>query len=167
VAFAAKRIGLISDTHGLLRPEALAALQGSDLILHAGDVGKPEILEALRNVAPVVAVRGNTDVGPYSSALRAAEVVETESALLYMLHDVSELDLDPAGAGFRAVISGHSHKPARSLRSGILYLNPGSAGPKRFSLPTTIARLDLGANPWKVDFVDVLARRLLMPQELG
>jgi len=165
VAFVARRIGLISDTHGLLRPEALHALQGSELILHAGDVGKPEILDALRAVAPVVAIRGNVDNGAWASALPATEAIETEFALIYMLHDVNALDLDPVAAGFQVIISGHSHKPARSQRAGVLYINPGSAGPKRFSLPTTIARLDLNATPWKVDFVDVLNRRLLTPQE--
>lgn len=166
VAFAARRIGLISDTHGLLRPEALNALQGSELILHAGDVGKPEILDALRAVAPVVAIRGNVDGDAWAAALPATEVIETERALIYMLHDVNALDLDPVAAGFQIVVSGHSHKPARSVRSGVLYINPGSAGPKRFSLPTTIARLDLGAAPWGVEFVDVLARRPLAVGEL-
>ena len=166
MAFAARRIGLISDTHGLLRSEALNALQGSELILHAGDVGKPEILDALRAVAPVVAIRGNVDGGAWVAALSATELVATESALIYMLHDVNALDLDPVAAGFQIVVSGHSHKPARSLRSGVLYVNPGSAGPKRFSLPTTIARLDLGASPWKVEFFDVLARRPFAVEEV-
>ncbi len=166
MAFAARHVGLISDTHGLLRPEALSALQGSELVLHAGDVGKPEILDALRHIAPVVAIRGNVDGGSWASALPTTEAVETESALIYMLHDVNALALDPAAAGFQIVLSGHSHKPARSLSTGVLYINPGSAGPKRFSLPTTIARLDLGASPWKVEFVDVLARRVLTPSEL-
>ena len=165
MAFAARLIGLISDTHGLLRPEALNALQGSELILHAGDVGKPEILEALRTIAPVVAIRGNVDTGAWASALPATEAIETERALIYMLHDVNALDLDPVAAGFQIVVSGHSHKPARSLRPGVLYINPGSAGPKRFNLPTTIARLDLGANPWKTDFFDILARRWFIPEK--
>jgi hypothetical protein len=166
VAFAARRIGLISDTHGLLRPEALSALQGSELILHAGDVGQPEILDALRAIAPVVAIRGNVDSGSWASALPATEAVETERAFIYMLHDVNALDLDPVAAGFHIVLSGHSHKPAHSLRAGVLYINPGSAGPKRFNLPTTIARLDLSASPWKVEFVDVLKRRLLAVREV-
>jgi putative phosphoesterase len=166
VAHTARKIGLISDTHGLLRPEALDALQGSELILHAGDVGKPEILDALRAIAPLVAIRGNVDAGSWASALPATEVVETDRALIYMLHDVNALDLDPVAAGFQIVLSGHSHKPARGLRSGVLYINPGSAGPKRFSLPTSIAQLDLGANPWKVDFVDILARRVLPSEEI-
>jgi len=158
---------LISDTHGLLSEEAVEALRGSELILHAGDVGKPEIIDALRVVAPVVAVRGNVDRDSWASALPATAVAEAESALIYVLHDVKELDLDPVAAGFGVVVSGHSHKPARSQRSGILYINPGSAGPKRFDLPTTVARLDLGASPWKIDFVDIVAGRLLSPAEIG
>jgi len=166
VASPPRRIGLISDTHGLLRDEAVEALRGSDLILHAGDVGKPEIIDALRTVAPVVAVRGNVDRGSWASALPITAVAETESALIYVLHDLKELDLDPVSAGFGVVVSGHSHKPARSQRSGTLYINPGSAGPKRFDLPTTIARLNLEASPWQVEFVDILRGRLLSPGEI-
>ncbi len=161
-----RRIGLISDTHGLLRDEALEALRGCDLILHAGDVGKPEIIAALKTVAPVVAVRGNVDSGPWASALPATAVAETETALIYILHDLKELDLDPVAAGFQIIVSGHSHKPARSERSGTLYINPGSAGPKRFDLPTTVARLDLGLTPWKIEFVDILSGRLLSPAKI-
>jgi len=166
VASPPRRIGLISDTHGLLRDEAVEALRSSDLILHAGDVGKPDIVAAWRTVAPVIAVRGNVDQDSWASALPATAVAETDSALIYILHDLKELDLDPVAAGFRVVVSGHSHKPARSEHSGILYINPGSAGPKRFNLPTTIARLDLAANPWKVDFVDILSGRSLSPAEI-
>lgn len=165
MALVARRIGLISDTHGLLRPEAIEALQGAELILHAGDVGQPEILSALRAIAPVVAIRGNVDGGAWASALPATEAIETESAFIYMLHDVKGLDLDPVAAGFQIVVSGHSHKPGRSLRSGVLYINPGSAGPERFSLPTTVARLDLGVNPWKVEFVNVLSGMLIPVKE--
>jgi putative phosphoesterase len=165
VANLPRRIGLISDTHGLLRDQAVEALRGSDLILHAGDVGKPEIIDALKVVAPVVAVRGNVDRGMWASALPMTAVAETRSVLIYVLHDLSELDLDPVAAGFQVVLSGHSHKPARSQRAGTLYINPGSAGPKRFHLPTTIARLDLAVNPWKLDFVDILGGRLLSPAE--
>lgn len=145
-------IGLISDTHGLLREEALRALEGSHLIIHAGDVGAPEILDALRTLAPLVAVRGNVDKGAWASALPTAAVAEAGPVLIYVLHDVNDLDLDPAAAGFRIVVSGHSHRPARDVRSGVLYLNPGSAGPRRFKLPVTIARLDLGTQPWKIEF---------------
>lgn len=162
-----RHIGLISDTHGLLRHEAVEALRGSDLIVHAGDVGKAEILDALKAVAPVVAVRGNVDQGSWASALPTTVIAETEAALIYILHDLKELDLDPVAAGFRVVVSGHSHKPARSEHSGTLYINPGSAGPKRFDLPTTVARLDLGANPWKIEFLDILGGRLLSPAEIG
>src|SRR5713226_2662985 len=147
-------IGLISDTHGLLREEALRALEGSDLIIHAGDVGKAEVIDALKTLAPVVAARGNIDKGAWASALPATAIVEAGPAILYVLHNIDELDLDPALAGFHVVVSGHSHKPSRAELSGVLYLNPGSAGPRRFRLPVTIARLDLGEMPWKVDFID-------------
>ena len=135
------RIGVISDTHGLVRPEALRALAGADLIVHAGDVGGPEVLEALRAVAPVVAVRGNNDRGRWAAALSAIEVVETDGRRLYVLHDLKELDLDPRAAGFAAVIAGHSHQPRIDRRDGVLYLNPGSAGPRRFRLPIAVAWL--------------------------
>ena len=154
---APKIIGLISDTHGLLRDQAIRALRGSDLIVHAGDVGKPEILEALKKLAPVVAVRGNVDNSNWAQALPATAVGEAGSIKIYVLHDLNELDLDPVAAGFQIVVSGHSHKPGRKEREGVLYINPGSAGPRRFRLPITIARLDLSAHPWKVEFVDLEA----------
>ena len=150
-----RAIGLISDTHGLLRPEAIAALRGSVLILHAGDVGKPEILDQLRAVAPVVAVRGNIDHGDWADRLPKTVLVETGTARIYVLHDVHELDPDPGVARFDVVVSGHSHKPGRTERGGILYLNPGSAGPRRFRLPVTVARLDLARSPWGVEFIDL------------
>lgn len=149
------RVGLISDTHGLLRARALHALQGSDLIIHAGDVGKPEIINALKAVAPVVVVRGNMDTGPWASAWPATAVAEAGPAVIYVLHDVHALDLDPAAAGFHIVVSGHSHRPSRREHSGVLYINPGSAGPRRFHLPVTVARLDLALPPWKVDFIEL------------
>jgi putative phosphoesterase len=152
-------IGLISDTHGLLRPEALRALGGSDLIIHAGDVGKPEILAALNLVAPVVAVRGNVDQDPWASALPLTASTAVRSAAIYVLHDLHQLDLDPAASGFRVVVSGHSHKPSRTERDGVLYLNPGSAGPRRFKLPVTVARLDLRESPWKVEFIELCKER--------
>ena len=151
-------VGLISDTHGLLRPEALRALEGSDLIIHAGDVGKPEILDDLRALAPVVAVRGNVDRGEWASALPLTAAAEAGPAVIYVLHDVQQLDLDPAAAGFHVVVSGHSHKPSRTERGGVLYINPGSAGPRRFKLPLTVARLDLRQFPWAVEFIDLAAR---------
>jgi hypothetical protein len=149
-------IGLISDTHSLLRQEALAALQGSDLIIHAGDVGNAKIIKQLRRVAPVVAVRGNIDKGAWASQLPMTAVVEAGSALIYVVHDIQQLDLDPVVAEFNVVISGHSHKPGRTERSGVIYVNPGSAGPRRFQLPITVARLSLVQSPWTVDFVDLL-----------
>ena len=149
-------IGLISDTHGLLRPQALRALEGSDLIIHAGDVGNPEILETLKTLAPVFAVRGNVDTEPWALALPETEVIETDSATIYVLHDVHALGLDPIAAGFHIIVSGHSHKPARTEHGGVLFLNPGSAGPRRFDLPVTIARLDLSQKPWSVAFIDLM-----------
>ena len=148
-------IGIISDTHGLMRPEALKALEGSELIIHAGDVGKAEILDALREIAPVVAIKGNIDRSPETAQLPATAVVEAGPAIIYVVHDVHELDLDPARAGFHIVVSGHSHQPGRSERAGVLYINPGSAGPRRFRLPVTVARLNLAASPWEVSFCDL------------
>ena len=150
-----KRIGLISDTHGLLREEALRALRGSELIVHAGDVGKAEILNALRNLAPVIAVRGNVDTTEWARVLPVAAVADAGAVQIYVLHDVKALDLNPAAAGFHVVVSGHSHKFGRSERSGVLYINPGSAGLRRFQLPITVARLDLGKAPWVLEFVDL------------
>jgi len=155
MANALKRIGLISDTHGLLREEAVEALRGSELIIHAGDVGKPEILEALKKIAPVVAVRGNVDSEPWAQALPETAVTEAGAATIYVLHDVNALDLNPAASGFQIVVSGHSHKPGKSERDGVLYINPGSAGPRRFQLPVTVAHLRLGGMPYKVEFVDL------------
>jgi len=150
------RIGLISDTHGLLREEALAALRGSELIVHAGDVGEPEILERLREVAPVVAVRGNVDTEAWARrSLPETAVAEAGDVKIYVLHDVHTLDLDPVAAGFQVLVSGHSHKFGRSEKAGVWYINPGSAGPRRFTLPITVARLDLGGGEWKLEFVDL------------
>src|ERR1700722_14080002 len=136
-------IGLISDTHGLIRPTALAALKGSNLIIHAGDIGKPEIVEQLRAVAPVIAVRGNIDKGAWASQFPLTAGAEACSVRIYVVHDLQQLNLDPAAAQFHIVVSGHSHKAGRSERGGVIYLNPGSAGPRRFQLPITVARLDL------------------------
>jgi putative phosphoesterase len=134
-------LGIISDTHGLMRPEAINALEGVKMIIHAGDIGTPDVLDALRAIAPVVAVRGNNDKGEWAHALPETEVVEVGDIALYVLHDVKALDLDPVAAGFQAVISGHSHQPAIANRQGVLFLNPGSAGPRRFKLPISVARL--------------------------
>ena len=136
---------MISDTHGLLREEAIAALSGSASIIHAGDVGDPAILSRLRDIAPAVAVRGNVDTQPWAAVLPMTRVVEAEAHSIYVLHDLARLDFDPRAAGISAVISGHSHKPRIEERDGVLYLNPGSAGPRRFDLPVTVARLTVVA----------------------
>ncbi len=149
-------VGVISDTHGLVRPGALGALAGSELIIHAGDVGGPEVLEALRRVAPVVAVRGNNDRGAWAEALPPFEAVEFNAAFVYVLHDLKELDIAPAAAGFRVVVSGHSHKPLAEERRGVLYLNPGSAGPRRFKLPVTVARLRLNGEGASAEIINLL-----------
>lgn len=150
-----KKIGVISDTHGLLRPEAVWALRGCERIAHAGDVGDPAILDALERLAPVAAVRGNVDRGAWADALPETEVVEVGSALLYVLHDLAQLDLDPAAAGFAAVISGHTHEPRSEVREGVLYLNPGSAGPRRFKLPVTVAMLTVSGDRVTAEIVEL------------
>jgi putative phosphoesterase len=134
-------IGVISDTHGLLRPQAVEALQGSALIIHAGDVGRPEILYELRTIAPVIAVRGNVDRDTWADSLPLSEVVEREGVRLYVLHILEDLDLDPPTAGFHAVITGHTHRSKIETKDGVLYFNPGSAGPRRFDLPVSVGRL--------------------------
>lgn len=151
------RVGVISDTHGLLRPEAVRALRGSDLILHAGDVGRAEVLEVLQTLAPVVAIRGNNDRGRWAEALPVTEIVEVDAATLYLVHDLAELDLDPAAARLAAVISGHSHRPSRSIRRGVLYLNPGSAGPRRFSLPVALATLTVRGSTLRSRLIELRA----------
>ena len=134
-------VGVISDTHGVLRPEAVAALHASEIIIHAGDVGDPRILERLNAIAPTRAVRGNVDTGGWAKALPATEVVEVGGLLIYVLHNLADLDVDPKAAGLAAVISGHTHRPHADVRDDVLYLNPGSAGPRRFTLPIAVARL--------------------------
>jgi putative phosphoesterase len=136
-----RRIGVVSDTHGLVRPGLLEVLSDAELIIHAGDIGGPKVLDALRAQAPVVAVRGNMDGGLWAQELPESEVVEIDRTLLYVLHDAGELDLDPAAAGFRVVICGHSHRPSKTRKNGVLFLNPGSAGPRRFRLPASAAML--------------------------
>lgn len=135
------KVGVISDTHGLLRPEAIKAMQGSDLILHAGDAGQPHVLEALREIAPVIAVRGNVDRGEWANNLPETSIAEVGASTIYMIHDLNHLDIDPAAAGFRVVVSGHTHQPRITERGGVLYLNPGSAGPRRFRNPVSAALL--------------------------
>jgi putative phosphoesterase len=134
-------VGVISDTHGLVRPEAVDALRGADMILHAGDVDNPQVIGALNGIAPVVAVRGNNDKGGWAERLPLWEVVEIGAVSIYMLHDLKEIGISLSGAGFRVVVSGHSHRPSVEERKGVLYVNPGSAGPRRFSLPVSVARL--------------------------
>jgi uncharacterized protein len=154
-----KTVGVISDTHGLLRPEAVAALQGADLIVHAGDIGAPEILEALGRIAPLKAIRGNIDIQPWAESLPATEVVEVAGVYLYVLHDLKTLDLNPGAAGFAAVISGHSHKALRAVRNGVLYFNPGSAGPGRFRLPITLGLLRINAGKIKPEIISLSGGR--------
>jgi uncharacterized protein len=134
-------IGVISDTHGLVRPEALAALCGSDCIIHAGDLGDPTIVKALAEIAPVTAIRGNTDRDAWAKTIPATNVLEVGGVSIYIFHNLNELDLKPEAAGFHVVVSGHTHKAKSEKRSGVLYFNPGSAGPRRFRLPVTIGRL--------------------------
>ena len=135
-------IGVISDTHGLVRPQAVEALAGVDMILHAGDIGDATVLDSLRDIAPVVAVRGNNDKGEWSNSLPDWEVVEVGPVSIYMLHNLNEIDISPVGT-FQVVISGHSHKPSIEEKRGVLYLNPGSAGPRRFTLPISVAHLKI------------------------
>jgi len=152
-----RTVGVISDTHGLVRPQALAALAGVDAIVHAGDVGGPDVLEELRRIAPVTAVRGNNDRAPWADALPETAVLDVGTARLYVLHDRRELAIDPVAEGVRAVISGHSHRPRIETRDGVLFVNPGSAGPRRFSLPIATARLRVegGAVTGEIVLLDV------------
>jgi putative phosphoesterase len=138
-----KIIGVIADTHGLIRQEALEALKESELIVHAGDIGNPQVIESLQKIAPVVAVRGNMDGGHWAESLPKYEIIQIAQSLLYVIHDLNELDLDPLAAGISAIICGHSHRPAMQLRNGVLLLNPGSAGPRRFELPVSVAMIYL------------------------
>ena len=138
-------VGVISDTHGLLRPQAVEALRGAELIVHAGDVGAPEVLEGLRAIAPVRAIRGNNDTDSWALGLPETDLVEVADVSIFVLHSLADLDLDPKAAGFRVVISGHSHRPEAIAKDGILYLNPGAAGPRRFSLPLSVARLSIAS----------------------
>lgn len=151
------KIGVISDTHGLLRPEAVDALAGSDLILHAGDIGRSEVLEGLETIAPVIAVRGNNDQDPWAASIPEHRTVAIEGASLYLLHILRDLPIDPTTAGIQVVISGHSHKPLVEERNGVLFLNPGSAGPRRFSLPITLAHLHLDGTTIQAQIVELCA----------
>jgi hypothetical protein len=149
-------VGVISDTHGLLRPEALLVLKGVDHILHAGDVGDPAILDVLRTIAPLTAIRGNIDVAGACIQLPATELIDLAGHSIYMLHNLRDLDLDPATAGISVVISGHTHQPRIDRRKGIVYFNPGSAGPRRFSLPVSLGMLDLGEDSLTPRIIEIL-----------
>ncbi len=151
-----KTIGVISDTHGLVRPEALAALRDCALILHAGDIGSLAALAALEDCGRVLAVRGNVDRGPWAAGLPETRIEEIEGTHVYLLHDLARLDLDPVAAGVQVVISGHSHQPSVANGGGVLYLNPGSAGPRRLHYPVTLARLRLGSGPPRAEIVRLL-----------
>jgi len=148
-------LGLISDTHNLLRPEAAAALAGVDQILHAGDIGEQSILEALNKIAPTTAIRGNTDTGPWSKQLPETDAIELAGMTLYLIHDLSRLDLKPEAAGIAGVIYGHSHQPKIEEINGVLYINPGSAGPRRFNLPITIGKLEIKKGKLKAEIIEL------------
>jgi uncharacterized protein len=150
-------IGVISDTHGLLRPEAIAALRGSDHIIHAGDVGDPAILERLRELAPITAVRGNVDVEAWARKIPETNVLAIQGVTIYVLHDLQALDLKPESAGFRAVIYGHSHMPRREFKQGVLYFNPGSAGPRRFHLPISVGKVFVARTKLRAEILELVA----------
>jgi uncharacterized protein len=149
------RVGLISDTHGLLRPEAVAFLRGSDFIVHAGDIGDAAILKELGAIAPVTAVRGNNDTADWAKKIRETETLQVGEVSIYVLHNLAELEIDPATEGHRVVVSGHSHRPAIKKRAGVLYVNPGSAGPRRFKLPIAVAQLDIEGVSVKARLVEL------------
>jgi hypothetical protein len=150
-------VGIISDTHGLLRPEAVRALQGCHHIIHAGDIGAPEIIPALNKIAPVTAIRGNIDTEPWAAKFPPTEVVELDGVFLYVIHDVKAIDLNPRAAGFAAVISGHSHQPIQKWRDHVLYFNPGSAGPRRFKLPISLGILEIAGNKIEGRIIELLS----------
>jgi len=149
-------IGIISDTHGLLRPEAMKALRGCELIVHAGDLGSAEVLRDLKRIAPVVAVRGNVDVESWANRLHGVEVAEWAGNSFYILHRIADLDLKPKAAGFAAVIFGHSHQPSIEWRDGVLFFNPGSAGPRRFSLPVTVGKISIVDGELRPEIIPLL-----------
>jgi len=149
------RIGVLSDTHGLLRPQALAFLRGSDFIVHGGDIGDAKVLTELRALAPVTAVRGNNDNGVWAQEIAETEVLKVEEVSIYVLHNLAEFDLDPVAAGFQVVVSGHSHRPVIEERDGVLYLNPGSCGPRRFKLPIALAELQVNGRSVSAKVVEL------------
>jgi uncharacterized protein len=150
-----QRIGLISDTHGLMRPEALAALRGSDLLIHAGDIGKPEVLAALQKIAPLFAIRGNNDTAVWACRLPETKKIRFGPLKLYVIHNVKEMNFDPAARGFRVVISGHSHKPVIQLKGDVVFVNPGSAGPRRFKLPICVGSLIVQGEAVKAEIIEL------------
>ena len=152
---ARKLIGVISDTHGLVRPQAIEAMAGADLVLHAGDIGNQEVLDTLNQIAPVIAVRGNNDKGEWAQSLPDWEVVEIGSVSIYMLHDLKQIDISPTADLFQVVVSGHSHKPVVEERRGVIYLNPGSAGPRRFTLPVCVANLHIVDDKVHADIIEL------------
>jgi putative phosphoesterase len=149
------KIGVISDTHGLLRPEAVELLRGSEHIIHAGDIGSAEIIPALEKIASVTAIRGNVDTQAWARRFAETEVVEFEGLHIYIIHDVNALDLNPKAAGFAAVISGHSHQPKQEMKDGVLYFNPGSAGPRRFKLPISVGRLQIVGGKMSAEILEI------------
>jgi putative phosphoesterase len=162
-----KRVGLISDTHGLLRPEAKAFLEGSDFIIHAGDIGDAQILRQLRALAPLTAIRGNNDTADWADRIKETEVLKVDDVSIYVLHNLAELDVDPAAQGFAVVVSGHSHRPSVEKKDGVLYVNPGSAGPRRFKLPIAVAELKIAGTAVQARIVDLQIAPAVKPgQEL-
>ena len=153
------RVGLISDTHGLLRPDAAVFLHGSDFIIHAGDIGRADVLSELAALAPVTAVRGNNDKGSWAETIPETEVLQVGQVCIYVVHDLAELDLDPVAAGFRVVVSGHSHRPSIRDRDGVLYVNPGSAGPRRFRLPIAVAELQVAGASVQAQVIELQVAR--------
>jgi putative phosphoesterase len=149
-------VGVISDTHGLVRPQAIAALRGCAIIIHAGDVGNPDVIVELRGLAPVFAVRGNVDTGEWAAPLPMSQQVEVGALRFFVLHRIAELDFDPAAAGIAAVVFGHSHRPSIEMRNGVLFLNPGSAGRRRFSLPVTVARVSVSGQRMQAEIVELV-----------
>ena len=156
-----KRVGLLSDTHGLLRPETIDFLRGADFIVHAGDIGEPAVLETLRTLAPVTAVRGNNDRDGWARTIAETEVLRVEEVSIHVLHDLAELDLDPAAAGFQVVVSGHSHQPRIEERDGVLYVNPGSCGPRRFKLPIAAGELQVSGESVTVRLLELQTRAVI------
>ena len=152
-----KIVGVISDTHGLMRPEAIEELRSADLIIHAGDIGGPDVILGLRSLAHVVAIRGNNDRDPWAGAIPETAEITVEGAKIYIIHNIHDLDLDPIAAGYRVVVSGHSHQPSVREKDGVLYLNPGSAGPRRFKLPIAVARLSIDGAAVNSEIIDIPA----------